>query len=147
MPFEKILPSGGHRFHEENVAMSALVAKKGTSIQLSIYFSSDVAVAAGFTDGTKLSILEGIDDDAGSMLFERTDDKHGYRLYGTKQVSSFNIRLMITKLKHYELTEAPCPYTHLEYTAVKASGILVQLPIWLHYKHKPVAIRKGLNRK
>jgi hypothetical protein len=147
MPFEKIPPSGGKRYQAENVAMSALIAKKGATVQLSIYFSNDVAVAAGFEDGTKINILEGIDDDAGSMLFERTDDKRGYTLYGTKQASSFNIRLMVAKLQHYELNEAPCPYTHLQYTADKATGILVQLPSWLHYKHKPVAIRKGLLRK
>jgi hypothetical protein len=147
MPFVKIDPSVGRPTNTDAVGMSALKASDG-KVTLSIYIGVQVCIDSGISPGDKLSFLEGVDQDAGSFLLEVSKDKTGYKLYDSKGAASHSLRVLVARLRYYYVAEPPQLYTALDFTADKASGILVRMPTWMHYRQPQSAdtIRRILSR-
>jgi hypothetical protein len=138
MPFVRIAPALGRGGAVDHVAVSCLDGK-GSPL-LAFYFGPTVLADAGVDSAVdRLDMLEGVDQDANSILFERAPK--GYRFYSSPEARTKCLRVSVSKLKFYFPYEPPCPYTVLDYSVDKHSGILVQCPPWLRYKQTLVVAR------
>jgi hypothetical protein len=140
MPFMRIIPATHRNDSNDYVALSAFLEKRGKelTVTLAFYIGPDVFAATGFDPKQKVSVLEGIDSDANTLLIEGNGE--GYKFYSGKATRSYSLRVVADRLKNYIVDEPPHRYTTVSYTVDKQTGILLQTPPWLRYRHASIVL-------
>jgi hypothetical protein len=130
--------TGGARRAYTQVTMRASLHDGKIGKHIGFRFPRSILAELGWKTGDRISVNEGVGNDAGFLMFKL--DPKGYGIYTPNdETGSGSIHVMCTRFQSYALNECPAPSTIVEHTT-DDGALIIQTPDWLRYFDKDAKV-------